>query len=49
MHDKQFFVTLHCLLCMKSDSTSLKGILLSAVAGFFYFSTFAFVKGLFSV
>lgn len=29
---------------MKSDSMSLKGILLSAVAGIFYFSVFVLVK-----
>jgi|AntRauTorckE5430_2_1112549.scaffolds.fasta_scaffold66983_1 hypothetical protein len=30
------YAHLQCLLCMKSDSMSLKGILLSAVAGIFY-------------
>jgi len=34
---------------MKSDSKSLKGNLLSAVAGIFYYSIFDFVKGFFLV
>ena len=40
-----FPVSLHCLLCMNSDSTSLKGILLSAARAFFIYTLLDAVSG----